>query len=63
MCSFRRMYIENPISLDNGPPLRYISTISNAIEERACCIFIYEVALFFNFYFLMKSMNVIINFL
>ena len=37
-----------PISDSNGPSRRYVSTPLKPKDERTCCIFIFNVAYFFN---------------
>ena len=51
-----------PTSILNGPTRRYISTLSNPIEPRICCIFTFDVALFFKSIFIAKSLNDIFYF-
>ena len=49
-----------PITLENDPSRKEIPTLSEPIEPSTCCNFIFDVALFFDFYFLIKSLNGII---
>ena len=44
----RKMQITIPKSLENGPSLKKIPTLSNPIEPSTCCIFLFDVVSFFN---------------
>ena len=50
MLSFEGCKVTIPTSLENGPSYKYIPTWFNPIEISTCCIFLFDVVLFFHLY-------------
>ena len=63
MCPFYGCKLTTPMSLENVPSRRYITTLFKPMEQRIRQVFTFDGALFFKLYFLAKSLKLIIYFL